>query len=235
MTVYWNNELNGNYFYAYVDSPNIVRDNLFSFSTKVIVVDPTVFKPNLTYSNPQVLAQQVTFTNNFTYVSAKLLDSSWSSNGWDMGNKANFLNQLKIWADNNLVGGSLNIPVGYNLKMSKIAYPEEPLETYSNSSLVPFSYDPIDGIVTYSTGANLVNVTAGNYFVDGQFDYYLITDVNVSTRQLTIRDITSGNIPLSISTTVTDEFQGSCTTATEPTIKNYTVAFFYPGNQGTPL
>jgi len=127
--------------------------------------------------------------------------------------------------------------MGYNLKMSRIEYIAAITATYDNIGLIDFSYDNLTGVVTYDVGANLSGASIGDYFRDGGDVYYLVTGVNVGTRQVTIREISDGiTIPPSILEVVNENFDGSIYDSFQaPPPVYYTMAFFYMGNQGSPL
>ena len=122
--VYYQQKLN--FINFDVNAGNLRRQNLFNKSTKVVVIDPTVFAPAGIYTEGQVIAQQSVFSTHYLYPENKQLDTAWTTAGWNLTNDATFLAQLKTWADNNLITGSLIAPMGYNLKMSRIEYQPEP-------------------------------------------------------------------------------------------------------------
>jgi len=234
--VHWYRQLNNILFEIVGD--DLVRPDLFNTNTKIVIIDPTVFSPSGTYSEAQVIAQQSVFSTDYIYPAAKQLDSVWAANGWNINDNTAFLAQLKTWADNNLNTGSLVAPMGYNLKMSRIEYIASIVATYNNSSLIGFSYDPDTGVVTYDIGADLSNVVLGNYFKDGAGRYFEIVGIDtlMPTAKITIREIEDGSIPTDVFTEVNSEFDGSIyDNYQEPPPVYYTVAFFYMGNQGTPL
>ncbi len=218
-------------------SDNLRRSNLFNKNTKVVVIDPTVFSPASIYSEAQVIAQQSVFSTHYLYPAVKQLDTAWANDGWNLTSDATFKAQLKTWADNNLVLGSLIAPMGYNLKLSRsIEYQPEPEFTFDNSGFYTYTYNNGTGVVTYEVGADLSGVSIGNAFRDSNGVFYDVIAVSVINGTVTIRTIPGNTIPVSIGTENNSNLDGSIFTlvfSENPTF--YTMAFFYPGNQGTPL
>lgn len=235
-TVYYQQPLN--FINFTVDmSNNLRRNGLFNTATKVVVIDPTVFSPASIYTVPQVIAQHNVFSTDYFYLASKQLDTAWTTGGWNITSDAAFLAQLKTWADNNLASGSLIAPMGYNLKMSRsIEYQPEPEFTFDNDGFAEYTYNNVTGVVTYEVGTDLTGVSIGNAFRDSNGVFYNVIAVSVINRTVTIRTIPGNTIPTSIGTENNSNLDGAIFTlvfSEDPTY--YTMAFFYPGNQGTPL
>ncbi len=209
---------------------NLVRVDLFNKPTKVILIDPTVFQPNVVYSAAQVTAAHVTFSTNFFQNQTNLQYSTWASNGWNPSNEAGFQAQLKTWGDANL-----EYNLGYNLKYARVPFITPALYSFENIGLFAMTYDNNTGTVQYSGSPNLSSVLPNHLFRDGTGNYFKVTSVNNTLKTLTIVDQLTNLIPGAINTTVLDTPDGAVFSTLGGLSIDYAIAFFYPGNQGTLL
>lgn len=207
---------------------DIKRVDLFNISTKVYVIDPSIFSPAVIYSSAAVSASQVVYTTDFSQVAENVLNTNWTLGGWDVTSQSAFSTELKTWADNNL---PVTVP-GYNLIICKVPFEEQPVLSYINTSLIDFTYDSITGVVSYIGSPDLAPVQIGHKFRDSTDTYFNIIGVDDTLKTITIRNDLNA-IPASISLTIVDELAGAAFINIPGSIQNYSIAFFYAGNQGT--
>lgn len=217
--------ISGNYFTR--PGSNLIRPNLFSVDTKVYLMDPAVFSPLGIYSSAVVAASQVIYNDDFSQVATNILNTAWASSGWNTANINTFSAQMKVWADNNL---PITVP-GYNLVASMVSYEQPPIYSFENTGLETFTYNDILGEVSYDNPVNLSSVMIGHKFRDSLNVIYNVIGVNDATDTITIRD-NLNQIPASIDTTVLISIDGAIYADLGGAVTNYSMAFFYSGNQG---
>lgn len=91
-----------------------------------------------------------------------------------------------------------------------------PIYTFQNTGLINFTYDSTLGRVQYSLPVSLVNVVAGNTFLDGIGNRFQVVAVNPVPNSIHIVSITTGLIPSSINTSVGTPANGSIEKSNNP-------------------